>query len=204
MEKDITLLLIGAGISIVSSFLTLYINKLFDRIGKLRIFYKIVCLPGGEEGGFYIDSDSDMIHFTVPISFEFQNTSNTPRIIRNLNISLYNDNKYISKMIQAESTSNKTLRGSELISVKEYNYGANHGTYSFLVSPHSISAYNCLFILSIPTSKVDNYIFDHLRLIYYNERNHKKELFLLNFNGNWRDSLLPCEFDWNSPKYWRE
>lgn len=202
MEKDITLLLIGAGISIVSSFLTLYINKLFDRIGKLRIFYKIVCIPDDEEGGFSVDLST--LYFTVPISFEFQNTSNSPRIIRNLNIHLYNDNVFISKMIQAESTTNKTIIGNKTISIKEDNYGADHGTYSFLVPPHSISAYDCLFILPVPISKVDNYHFNHLRLVYYNERNHKKELFLFNFNGNWKDALLPCEYDWSSPKYWRE
>lgn len=204
MEKDITLLLIGAGISIVSSFLTLYINRLLDRIGKLRIFHKIVCLPGGEEGGFYVDNDADMPTFTVPISFEFQNTSNSPRIIRNLNIYLYNDNVFVSKMVQAEQVINtKTSRNNPPI-IKEYNFGADHGMYSFLVSPHSISAYNCLFTLSIPYSKINEYTFNHLRLTYNNEKDHKKELFLFNFNGNWKDALLPYEFDWSSPKYWRE
>lgn len=202
MEKDITLLLIGAGISIVSSFLTLCINKFLDRIGKLRIFYKIVCIPGGEEGGFRVDSDA--VNFTVPISFEFQNTSNSFHIIRDLNIYLYNDNVFISKMVQADQIINKKRNGNNPPIIKEYNFGADHGMYSFLISPHSISAYNCLFTLSIPYSKINEYTFNHLRLTYYNEKNHKKELFLFNFNGNWEDALLSYEFDWSSPKYWRE
>ena len=171
-NKEVVLLFVGGLISLITSVVLIIVQKLLNNHGKINIFYKFTYLNDDISCGLNIDKNSGRKALMIPISFEFQNTSNSNKVIRNINLLLCNGNKIISEMKQAEystQTQENTLMKNE--------YGTYNNSYSFCITPLSIIKEKCLYIFKIDSNK-NGIDFDNIKLRYYDERN-KEKIFLL-------------------------
>lgn len=184
MQQEITLLLIGGIIAILSSVATFVATKLIDRHGKLKIYAKIVYAKtkAGQTWGFFTGQDD--MYFQIPLWIEIQNTSNTTQVVRNLNACLYRNNKEVSLMTQINKIGDTIL--------------ANNGAYSFVIEPRSIQKFDCHFTIKKSNVSGEGF-FDEIKLIYFNE-NDKREIFHLikiNEDDCWITKIQKTQKDWS-------
>jgi len=140
---------------VISSIVTTIITDGIKSRGQVKLYYKIVFSKFNNQGTWGFHNSDDGIMLDVPMWIEVYNTSNTARVIRNINILLFNNNKEISQMVQINKINNEL-------------YG-NYGNYSFVVQPRSIVKYS--FHFAIKKNQIgNNSIFDELKLRYYDEK----------------------------------
>lgn len=173
MLENILLTLAGGVIGFVSS-LGLYLAQhLIKRIGKIKIYYKILDEDLNEnvfcKYGFNI-SQSHTLSFSIPIKFEILNTSNTSRVLRDINISLFKNNELkVERMTQIENIKTKTYKGDKVSEYDEIENG-DKGGYSFIIPPHTIQKYKCLFYCKRSDFKENSLDVNKIVLQYYNEK----------------------------------
>ncbi|MCH5194353.1 MAG: hypothetical protein J1F11_10350 [Oscillospiraceae bacterium] len=191
MDKwfDIILVLLGAVLGFGLSILTTIITRQLDKHGKLFLFYKLLSkesLPSNS----YINSDNSECCLLMPLFFEFQNTSNTTRVIRDVNLYLYNQGKLVDKMFQIQYFETIKTVGKEEKAEIDHNYGGDKNSYSFVLPATSIQRQECLFAYKIPLSKKNEVVFDELRFAYYDEKNNKIESEFLDIPNGWNDKMV--------------
>jgi hypothetical protein len=185
IQYQVVLLVIGSIIGSISSICTTIIAENIRNLGKLRLYYKVVFskIIDRETWGFYYRSDG--LTFEVPIWIELHNTSNSVRIVRDLNILLYNNGKIISQMIQINKTN------------KEW-YG-NEGAYSFAAQPKSVKKYDCHFIYK-HNELSDSNQFDEIRLRYFDDKNKQHIFPLKTIKECWHPGSLGRDGSWHLAK----
>ena len=175
MIKEIILLAIGAVIGVLSSIGTLYMERWFNRRGKMRIYYKIYSADSQRGKPFaFIDKTDGYSYFYIPVFFELQNTSNWTRILRDLSIVMYLENKPVAKMIQINDSEHNIIRDGEIVHSSTEEYGSEQGSYSFMIQPTSIQKAKCLYLFKVKQSEKNKWMFDSIYLEYYDERNKKQ------------------------------
>lgn len=112
--NEVWYVVIGAVIGFVASIGTVIVERILDRRGKLKIYYRI---SGDRRAimpfGFARTQDNDM-SFSIPMQIEIQNTSRTNRVIRDLNVTLYKDGAPVDHMVQITSATNSKTRTDRL------------------------------------------------------------------------------------------
>ena len=175
---EVWLVVIGAVLGFALSIITTIVNKVIDKQGKMRLFYKLVYQKAtGKKAR--IDSNGAESYLTIPLYFELQNTSNTARIIRDVCLYLYKDGNKIAKMIQIQYT-----KDSSTHEIKN-SFGGDKNSYSFVLPPLSIQKQECEFLYKVPTSQLDEYAFDEIRFSYFDEKNHTMECVFCKANQGW-------------------
>jgi len=184
MKNEIILLIIGGGIAIISSILTLVATQIIDRLGKVKIYTKIVYskLPPNKTWGAF--SGQDGIAFQVPLWIEIINTANAAKVIRDFSLMLYKNGEKIAKMTQINKI---TLGQDEEIMV------ANEGAYSFVIEPRSVKRYDLHFI--IKKSEVSN-DFDELKVSFYDLKDKQRLVLLKKVDNCWQMNSRPIDKDW--------
>ena len=130
--NEVILLLIGAAIGFIGSAAILFVERLLDRKGKLNIFYRFTHDRATQSNWGFDESADGYLYFTAPVVYELQNTSNTTRVIRDVSFLLYDGDVFVAKMLQLDHLHTTRRRGKEIVEEKDFNYGAEKGTYSFL------------------------------------------------------------------------
>lgn len=195
--NEILMLLIGAGIGLFSSILTLGIERYWNRRGKLNIYYKAVVRKTNHEGWGFEFNQADLLwHFSFPVYFEFQNTSNTTRVIRDVNMLLYEGEKKIATMRQIGPVHVTQRRGSEIVSEKKYQFGDEKGSYSFVLPPQSIQKQECWYVFSIEPEEKEKQHFDRVILRYYDEKNQAHEFFARSIDKCWEYQKHSSDNEW--------
>lgn len=168
---ELFLVIIGAVLGFVLSILTIIIQNIMDRNGKINVFSKISVHRESEiKAGYMINTDKKRI-LAIPMIIELQNTTNSTRVIRDLCLYLYNDKEYVDKMIQLTREVNRK---------NEYYYGDN-GSYSFVLLANSIQKYTLLFALNAD----DLIAFNRIKMCYFDESNKLFGAILIDeVNGN--------------------
>lgn len=181
--------LIGAAIGFVSSIGILFAERILDRTGKTHIYVKIVNDRGtGKYTWGFKEFDSG-ISFHVPLWMELENTSNTTRVLRDVNLVLFQGKTRITEMVQFQSN---TLKDKEPIVF------GNDGSYSFVLEPRSIHKYEYHFGLKM--TAVQGKHFDQVKLRYYDELD-REHLFLLGeVDGDWQEKQFPRSGKWQKMK----
>lgn len=86
--NEVWYVVIGAGIGFIASIGTIAIERLLDRRGRIKLYYKVI---GDRDAtfpnGFHYTQNGDM-SFSLPMQIEIQNTSKVTRVIRDINIDL--------------------------------------------------------------------------------------------------------------------
>lgn len=183
-SEEVILLIIGAILGFALSVFTTIINKIIDKTGKVRLFYKLVyqketTLKAG------IEQSGCETYITIPLYFEFQNTSNTARVIRDVCLYLYKDGKRIAKMNQIQYKKGTRNRNGEVIEETTTNFGGEKNSYSFVLPPLSIQKQECEFVYKVPTSQINQYSFDEIRFGYFDEKNKMKECIFCSAKDGW-------------------
>ena len=107
--NEVALLVIGAGIGFLVTILTMIAERAIDKRGKLNIFYRFTCKKGPNPLSWGFEENAgERISFVVPVMFEFQNTSNTTRVIRDVSVVLYNGDKQVINMPKLSRVQTKT------------------------------------------------------------------------------------------------
>ncbi len=175
---ELWLVVIGAILGFALSLITTIVNKAIDKHGKMRLFYKLVYQKStGQKAR--IDSTGGETFLTIPLYFEFQNTSNTARVIRDVCLYLYHEGKEVGKMIQIQYT-----QDSKTKEIKNSFGGENH-SYSFVLPPLSIQKQECEFLYKVPTSEIDEFPFDEIRFVYFDEKNRTMESVFCKADRGW-------------------
>lgn len=195
--QEVLLVVLGAVIGFGASLITIIIQRALDKMGKLNIFYCFSNQQGmnGRTWGFEDDGDGN-ISFVLPVVFEIQNTSNTTRVIRDVSFLLYQGKKFVVKMEQAEHFHITTRSGNTVKEEKDIYFGAEKGSYSFVIPPRSIQRQQCEYLFSISKADIDNYQFDTVVARYFDECNKTHYFTLRKIENCWTKKLYPIDKEW--------
>lgn len=192
-NNDMFILIIGAVLGLLASLITILIQRILDKHGELNIFYRLSYQVGGNGASWgFGDNGSGELFFLVPITYEFQNTSNVTRVIRDVNLLLYNDNVLVDKMLQIEHTNVKESKGE----AKNYCFGTEKGSYSFVIEPRSIQRQKCEYLYLIDRDSKEEKNFNKIMISYYDERNKEKKFFTRNLETCWDKKNYPADEEW--------
>lgn len=189
---EIIALFTGAAISLFSSIVTLWVTNVINRTGRIRIFYKFVGLKDYISGWGFFGSEDGGMQLVIPTIFEIQNTKNTPFVMRDVNLALFNDKRIVSEMIQITDEARHGVNCTE--------YGLDKGSYSFVIEPHSIKRIRCLYILRINQNEKEEKKFEYIKMVYYNENNHRIEKRIKTICGDWNCKNFGTEIKWSLVK----
>lgn len=190
--QEIVMLLIGAAISLFSSVVTLWMTNVINRTGKIRIFYRFIGLRDYTSGWGFFGSEDGGMKLVIPALFEIQNTKNTPFVMRDVNLVLFRDKRIVSEMIQ--------ITDEERPGVNSTEYGLDNGSYSFVIEPHSIKKIRCLYALRINQNEKEEKKFEYIKMVYYNENNHRVEKIIKTICGDWNCKNYGTEIKWSLVK----
>lgn len=188
--KDILLLAIGGLISLVTSISLLWVQRKLDRSGDLLIFYKIIIHPSGHRPGFFRQSNG--MSFIIPIAFDLQNTSNSSKVMRDINVLLYKDDKYVVKTMQTYSIAHK--KGNEVI--REDYFGNEQHSYSIVIPPRSVQTLMFEFFYVIKHEEIQKYDFNNIRLEYHDDKNKRHVLKMREIDNCWVLKEFSYDKDW--------
>ena len=200
MKRDILMLIIGAGISFISSIGALIFERLYSKKGKIKVYYRFSYVDTWGSKGWGFKSQTGETALIIPINFELQNTSNYTRVIRDVSLSLYNGDSFVCKMTEINDSRIKHYHGSELTGEEVIEYGNTNSSYSFVLPKTSIQKYKCEYVKKISNSEIANYQFNCIVLSYYDEKDKKKEFVIKEIDGNWKDCTYKPEIDWELAK----
>lgn len=195
--NEIIYILVGAVIGFLASVIMLVVERLFDKKGKIHIYYKRSNQRGLNGKGWGFDDSTDgRKDFVLPIRFELQNTSNTTRVIRDISILLYSGNEQIGKMIQLENIHVKTRTGSKVTGEKDYLFGDDKGSYSFVLPPRSIQRQECEFLFVINENEIETKSFDKVIARYFDERNKAHTFKIMDVSKCWESKQYDIDDEW--------
>ena len=203
--NEVILILIGALIGFAFSMITTIILRVIDKAGKLNIFFRFSVPQGGnyEKWGFehiddkkHFENQDKGLAFIVPIFYEFQNTSNTTRVIRDVSLLLCKDNRFIVNMTQITKTVTEKKSGGSCIEKKENVFGGENGSYSFVLPPRSIQKYECQYIHTFEPARPNEYIFNKLVLRYFDENNKQHFFELKDLSNLWDNHNYRVDREW--------
>ena len=180
--------LAGSIIGVLGSWLSIWIQRSVSKSGKASIYVKFVFSKSAlhKPCGCYKDGDGyPVLH--IPLWADICNTSDYPKIIRDLNIAGYANGKEVVSFTQIQAVTGEN---------KEYIPLGNNGAYTFVIPPNSASRFNLEF--SLKQSEVDetNKDFDQLILSYANEKNKFFRFLLTDIDDIWKSG------EWRHKKQW--
>lgn len=199
--KEIIFILIGAGVGFLISILTVIVNRLLDKAGKVSIFYKVVAEPAlNYPSG--ISEQNNIITILIPIYFDFQNTTNSPVILRDVCLYLFHKGKEVRKLIQLTDISERKELNGNTTETVIHKKGGEKSEYSFVIPPLSISRQICTFYEVAPSNIDEKLPIDEIRLAYYDSNNKRVEAKMIQLPDGWKNmsfdnnkdfTLLKCK-----------
>lgn len=197
---DILSIIVGGVIGFLSSIGTVMITHLIDKNGRLNIYYKFFSSPNTHQPWGVYNGELNTIYLDIPVVFEFQNTSNSTRVIRDVSLELYNGNKFVSKLHQCEFIRCDKKRDGVLSETTITDFGSDNNSYSFVLPPRSIQKQKCDYLLKIDKSETEKYFFDSIQISYYDERDKKKSFTVKTNLYGWKLGAQKPDDDWQKVK----
>ena len=195
--NEIIYVLVGAVIGFVGSIVVMLAERALDKKGTIQIFYRRTNQRGMKKFGWGFDEYVDgRIGFTIPVVFEVQNTSNTTRVIRDVSLLLYSGNEFVGKMFQSSGKHITTRTGGEVTGTQDYSFGAEKGSYSFVLPPRSIQRQECEYCYVIYPKEREEKAFDTVIARYYDERNKAHTFKVMNIDNVWTKEYFDPDEDW--------
>lgn len=184
MLQQISLICIGALISILTTVINKFLNGWLNKRGEVIIYGKRIYQKNYTKRpmGVYVENNGTLL--VVPLWIEIQNTKKIPIIIRDFSLELYKNENKIKKMKQMTHQVNEDKKS-------ETYYGDN-GRYSFLIQPESIMRYELLYSLRKNDCEVD---FDEIKIVYYDSKN-KKITKKFQIIDSWKPKEYGIDDDW--------
>ena len=199
-EQELQLVIVsvtlGGIIGLMSSITMFLIQRYIDTKGKVLIFYKktFVDIDKDVKGGFS-EKDS-VVDLSIPLVFEFQNTTNTTKVIRDISLFLYKNGKKLNKTYQINFIKKSNSKGGKITKEEKIEFGSEKNSYSFVIPQHSIQKQYCYFGYFIQKEEIQNNIFDEIRLRYFNENNKEKVSKFMKIENCWRIQNFEVDNEW--------
>ena len=193
MVKEVLLIIIGAIIGFVPSVCILIVERLFDFIGEIKIYYKFVSDKISQQSWGVQSRNSQMLVLVLPVFFEIQNTKNASIVIRDIDIEMYKGREFVGKMVQITNSEERDTSSNQ---TKVENFGAENNSYSIVLSPRSIQKIKCFFTYHISQSDTEIMDFDSLYLTYYDEKDKKVSYLLKDNLDGWNMGKTNPDRDW--------
>ena len=188
---------VGAVIGFIASIIVMVMERILDKKGKLNIFYRRINQKIANGLGWGFDEGVDgRLFFTLPVYFELQNTSNTTRVIRDLSFLLYCGPEFVGNMHQMGTVHIKSRKGCEITDEKAFSFGAENGSYSFVLPPRSIQRQECEYIFVINPDEKEQKHFDTIVARYYDERNKAHTFNAMAIEKCWERKHYDIDEDW--------
>lgn len=164
----------GSILGFLLGVLGILIERYINRMGKLKIFYKIVNRREYLNGWGFEKENGKIVSFCVPVRYEIFNTSNVSKILRDVSIDLYKDNRFVKKMIQIEETVIEHKKGGKITDIERTTYGGEREAYSFVIAPLTIVPIECEYYVTLDDKEIIEEFFNNIRFSYYDEKNKKR------------------------------
>lgn len=195
--NELIYVLVGAIIGFAGSIIVMLTERALDRKGTIQIFYRKINRRGTKKYGWGFDEYTDgRLGITIPIVFEVQNTSNTTRVIRDVSLLLYSGNTFVEKMLQSSGKHVTMRTGNTVTETKDFLFGAEKGSYSFVLPPRSIQRQECEYCYIIYPEEKEQKFFDTIVARYYDERNKAHTFKLISFDKVWTNEYFEPDKDW--------
>lgn len=195
--NEIIYVLVGAVIGFLGSIVVMLAERALDKKGSIQIFYRRTNQRGMKKFGWGFDKTGDgRLYLTIPVVFEIQNTSNTTRVIRDVSLLLYSGNKFVGKMFQSSGKHVTTRTGNTITDEKDYTFGAEKGSYSFVLQPRSIQRQECEYSYVIYTKEKEEKNFDTIIARYYDERNKSHMFRVISIENAWEPKYFDPDQEW--------
>ena len=195
--NEIIYILVGAIIGFLASIIVLVVERSLDKKGKINIYYLRTNQRGMNGLGWGFDKSGDgRLYLTIPIVFELQNTSNTTRVIRDVSLLLYSGKTFVGKMYQLPGMHITKRTGSQVTGEKDYHFGSEKGSYSFVLPPRSIQRQECEYIFAIQAKDKEANHFDTIIARYYDEKNKSHTFKVMNIDNAWEQKHYDMDEEW--------
>lgn len=190
--------IVGAAIGFLASIGTMLVQQGMDKAGKLKLYCVVV---KGDDPivsvGFKTSiTEPGMISFLIPIKLEIQNTSNTCRVIRDVSMWLYEEEKPVAEMVQIQNVRHTQSTSGKVTSESTSEYGADKNMYSFVIQPRNIQREHCAYAYKIKKEEIGKYMFDDIRLSYYDEKDKKHLFSVRKIENAWTMKQMNGDDDW--------
>ena len=195
--NEIIYVVVGAVIGFIASIIVMIMERVLDKKGKLNIFYRRINQKIANGLGWGFDEGVDgRLFFTLPVYFELQNTSNTTRVIRDLSFLLYSDAEFVGNMHQMGTIRIRSSKGSEITEEKAFSFGAENGSYSFVLPPRSIQRQECEYVFVINPDEKEQKHFNTVVARYYDERNKAHTFRAMAIENCWERKHYEIDEEW--------
>lgn len=157
----------GAVLGLLSSVMIIIVERIMQKWGKLRIYYRFSNCPEPKCGWGFEEKNAQTVEFWAPIRFEIYNSSNVTKILRDMSIVLYKNESFVQKMIQIEYRIVSHKSGHAVIDKETIFYGGEKGAYSFMITPQTIMPLECEYCIRLKRQEVEMGLFNNMRISYY-------------------------------------
>lgn len=189
MNMDWASAAVGAVLGFVASVGTITVERVWDRAGRLSIFYLISSEGRNPVKTFGTSNSSDGPTFVLPLVFELQNTSNTARIMRDVSVNLYKDGHFVDEMTQIGQSGDRNSKETR-------EYGGENQSYSFVIQPRSIQKLYGTYVYTAGWEPQKEHDFDEIRLRYFDELNILREYHVRYVEKPWEQQDMGGDEDW--------
>ena len=180
--------LVGGALGFAASIGALIAERIWDRAGRLKIFYVIQSSHQKAVDTFGVSDSDNGPTFVVPLVFELQNTSNTTRVMRDVSVLMYKDGKYVDEMLQIGQAGEKSKEKRE--------YGSDNQSYSFVVQAKSIHKIYGTYVYAPGFDPAKRLDFNEIRLRYFDERNKAREYHIRYIDNPWDQQDMDGDENW--------
>ena len=191
--NEVWYVVIGAVIGFISSIGSVVVERVLDRRGKLKLYYRLFGKKSTIPPFGFAYTKEGYMSFSIPMQLEIQNTSRTTRVILDFNVILCKNGIPVDHMAQITSATNSKTRNGETVEIKSHTYGTENGAYCFVVEALSILHLNCSFFY---TQDEKGITFDEAKLRYYDEKDKEHSYSLQKIENCWEECLFEGTPDW--------
>lgn len=145
-------------------------SHLWNNRGKLKIYYqnyenniykRTAC--------FYNNLLNGKAICFLPLAIDIVNTSGKNKVVRHLLAHAMLKDKHVATFIPCQSASPK----SSILDVQEESYGTTFSYYTYMIPAHNCVYSELLYILYIDLRDIEKYRFDHIDLVWHDEKDKK-------------------------------
>ena len=188
MDMNLASALVGGALGFVASMGALIAERLWDRAGRLKIFYMIGSSHRKAIDTFGVSDSDNGPTFVVPLVFELQNTTNTTRVMRDVSVLMYKDGRYVDEMTQISKSGEKNKEQRE--------YGGENQSYSFVIQAKSIQKIYGTYLYAPGFDSTKRQDFNEIRLRYFDEKNKAREYHIRYIDNPWEQRDIDGDENW--------
>ena len=180
------------GGAIITVFVQFIAEVLKDR-GKLKIYYQN-CRNHvyNTTACFATDFASNTKNCYLPMEIVMVNTSGKNKVVRNLDAIAMSGNKQVEVFNSLRSVISKPA--NEKL-VREKSYGTIFTSYSYMIPAHNCIQSELLYIMQINAWEAEKYSFDHIDLVWYDEKDKKHRSTIATITECWKDGTIDISLD---------